>query len=190
MSASPASSSASTSSTSEADRRVISIDIVSDTWADVWNHVKLMYSTYILSCLIDSLIFVYRIWPWCYIGKRRLEQALAIAHKTFPKLTFDIKWRPYELQPSLPKGKGYNKLQYYESKLGKELVRSMIPRMKDVAKECGIQMEYDGCVGNTLDSHVSGVINFLYCIIYLYHLCNIWWFPNYLCSVWFGKHVR
>lgn len=46
-------------------------------------------------------------------------------------------------------------MQYYESKFGKDMVRNMIPRMKDVAREYGIQMEYGGCVGNTLDSHVS-----------------------------------
>ena len=34
----------------------------------------------------------------------------------------------------------------------------MIPRMKNVAKEYGIQMEYDGYVGNTFDSHVSCVM--------------------------------
>lgn len=44
-------------------------------------------------------------------------------------------------------------MKYYESKFGKGTVQGMIPRMKAVAEECGIRMEYGGYVGNTLDSH-------------------------------------
>ena len=33
--------------------------------------------------------------PWCYIGKRRLEQAIALV----PDVTVDIAWRPYFLNP-------------------------------------------------------------------------------------------
>ena len=46
-------------------------------------------------------------------------------------------------------------MQYYESKFGAARVRGMIPMMKGVAREHGIDMEYGGFVGNTLDSHVS-----------------------------------
>jgi len=35
--------------------------------------------------------------PWCYIGKRRLEAALADAG-----LPVDIAWRPFQLDPTLP----------------------------------------------------------------------------------------
>lgn len=68
-------------------------------------------------------------------------------------MTFDVRWRPFELAPDLPKGRGYDKMKHYESKFGAAKVRGMIPRMKAVAQEHGIQMEYGGYVGNTLDSH-------------------------------------
>lgn len=44
-------------------------------------------------------------------------------------------------------------MEYYEAKFGSKMVRDMIPRMKAVAREHGIEMEYGGHVGNTLDSH-------------------------------------
>mmetsp|Transcript_9775 Transcript_9775/g.17596 ORF Transcript_9775/g.17596 Transcript_9775/m.17596 type:complete len:153 (+) Transcript_9775:417-875(+) len=44
-------------------------------------------------------------------------------------------------------------MKHYEAKFGAAKVRSMIPHMKAVAGEHGIQMEYGGHVGNTFDSH-------------------------------------
>jgi predicted DsbA family dithiol-disulfide isomerase len=38
------------------------------------------------------------ICPWCFIGKRRLERALALR----PDLTASLSWRPFELNPGLP----------------------------------------------------------------------------------------
>jgi predicted DsbA family dithiol-disulfide isomerase len=38
------------------------------------------------------------ICPWCYLGKRRLEAALAQR----PGLELDMRWHPYQLDPSLP----------------------------------------------------------------------------------------
>ena len=37
--------------------------------------------------------------PWCYIGKRRLETAIAGTD-----LALDIRWRPFQLDPTLPPG--------------------------------------------------------------------------------------
>ncbi|MEM7636975.1 MAG: DsbA family protein, partial [Pseudomonadota bacterium] len=36
--------------------------------------------------------------PWCYIGKRRLEKALAMV----PDVAVDIRWRPYQLDNTIP----------------------------------------------------------------------------------------
>jgi len=64
-----------------------------------------------------------------------------------------VRWRPYELDPSLPRGRGHDKTDHYNKKFGPEAVSSMIPRMRAVAREHGIEMEYGGHVGNTFDSH-------------------------------------
>src|ERR1022692_1600502 len=43
-------------------------------------------------------IFSDTICPWCYLGKRRFELALAARPQYTPRVT----WRPFELNPDLP----------------------------------------------------------------------------------------
>jgi predicted DsbA family dithiol-disulfide isomerase len=52
--------------------------------------------------------------PWCYIGKRRLEDALAEVRNEFD---VEVRWRPYQLDPTLPK-EGKDRKQYLEDKFG------------------------------------------------------------------------
>jgi len=40
------------------------------------------------------------ICPWCFIGRRRLARAMAMR----PQIAFDLRYRPYRLDPSVPKG--------------------------------------------------------------------------------------
>lgn len=65
----------------------------------------------------------------------------------------DVRWRPFQLDASLPKGKGVSKLEAYERKFGADRVASMIPYMKKVGAEHGIDFSYGGSIGNTFDSH-------------------------------------
>ena len=51
--------------------------------------------------------------PWCFIGKRRLEQAL----DTRPELNAEIRWRAYQLNPDLPEA-GLAQDMYLTSKFG------------------------------------------------------------------------
>jgi predicted DsbA family dithiol-disulfide isomerase len=51
--------------------------------------------------------------PWCYIGKRRLEAALALT----PDIVVDINWRPYFLNPWIPR-EGIDRQTYLETKFG------------------------------------------------------------------------
>lgn len=51
--------------------------------------------------------------PWCFIGKRRLEAALALR----PKLHTRIVWRPFLLNPDMPIG-GTDRKLYLERKFG------------------------------------------------------------------------
>ncbi|MBZ8132477.1 DsbA family oxidoreductase [Afifella sp. IM 167] len=50
--------------------------------------------------------------PWCYIGKRRLEKAAARA-----EMPLDIRWRPYQLDPTLPP-EGKDRQVYLSEKFG------------------------------------------------------------------------
>lgn len=53
------------------------------------------------------------ICPWCFIGKRRLEKALARR----PDIMFEIGWRPFQLNPDMPK-EGADRRAYLEAKFG------------------------------------------------------------------------
>jgi predicted DsbA family dithiol-disulfide isomerase len=58
-------------------------------------------------------IFVDTICPWCYIGKRRLERALAIR----PQKDLVLRWRAFQLNPGMPR-EGMERALYLESKFG------------------------------------------------------------------------
>ncbi len=53
--------------------------------------------------------------PWCYLGKARLETALG----QLKDVKAEINWRPYQLDPSIPRG-GVDRKQYMEAKFGTE----------------------------------------------------------------------
>jgi len=52
--------------------------------------------------------------PWCYVGKRRLERALAQLQGT---VKGRIAWRPFQLNPTMPND-GMERTAYLEAKFG------------------------------------------------------------------------
>ena len=89
--------------------------------------------------------------PWCFIGKRRLGRAMAMR----PAISFDVRFRPYRLDPSVPKG-GLEREAYMAAKFGKnggvEEAQKIIA--VEGAKE-GIEFDFAAIrrAPNTLDSH-------------------------------------
>jgi predicted DsbA family dithiol-disulfide isomerase len=53
------------------------------------------------------------ICPWCYVGKRRLERAL----KAWDGVPVNIRWRPFQLNPTMPQ-QGMDRRQYLDAKFG------------------------------------------------------------------------
>lgn len=89
--------------------------------------------------------------PWCYIGKRRLARALEMR----PEATFDIVWRPYFLDPKVPR-EGADRRAYMAAKFGDSARRAaMIDTLKAEGAKEGIPFEFDKIERrpNTLDSH-------------------------------------
>ncbi len=78
--------------------------------------------------------------PWCYVGKRRLERAL---ERLQDRGRFDVSWRPFELNPTLPKD-GMARLEYLEAKFGSlDSFRIMEERLLEAAAEEGIPFAFD-----------------------------------------------
>jgi predicted DsbA family dithiol-disulfide isomerase len=89
--------------------------------------------------------------PWCYIGKRRLEAALALT----PDVAVDINWRPYFLNPWIPR-EGIDRQTYLETKFGSvERYAVIAERVAAAAAMDGLPYAPDKMSRqpNTLDCH-------------------------------------
>lgn len=90
--------------------------------------------------------------PWCYLGKARLEQALAM---TAGQADVAISWRPYRLNPDIP-AEGVDHQAWLAQKFGgKANVDRAHAQIAEYGKEAGITYDFDAIkVGpNTLDAH-------------------------------------
>lgn len=89
--------------------------------------------------------------PWCYIGKRRLERALRLR----PQMTFEIRWRPFQLDPSMPQ-EGRDRREHIESKFGSaEKLKPVLSALMQAGRDEGIAFAFDKITRtpNTLNSH-------------------------------------
>jgi len=87
--------------------------------------------------------------PWCYIGKRRLEQAMAMSGDE----DFAVAWHPFQLNPEVPAG-GVDYREHMEAKFG-DRIEAMIRRVTDAGRSAGIEFAFDSITRtpNTIDSH-------------------------------------
>src|SRR5262245_5610655 len=75
------------------------------------------------------------ICPWCYIGKRRLEKALVSLGDT---ARFRIIWRPFELNPDMPKD-GIERSVYRLRKFGSlERSKQLDAQVSEAAADEGL----------------------------------------------------
>lgn len=104
------------------DRRPVRIDVVSDV-----------------------------VCPWCFIGKRRLEKALALASD----VPVEVHWRPYFLNEWIPP-EGMSREQYLTTKFGSpEQYGGIAQRVRAAAAEEGLDYAVDRISRqpNTRDAH-------------------------------------
>jgi predicted DsbA family dithiol-disulfide isomerase len=91
--------------------------------------------------------------PWCYIGKRRFESALAqFDHADEVNVT----WRSFELDPSAPADTGGNSAEMLAEKYGltPERAQEMEAHVTEVAAEDGLEYNLEiSQLGNTFDGH-------------------------------------
>lgn len=90
--------------------------------------------------------------PWCYVGKRRLEQALdAIPEGN----SAQVIWRPFQLNPTMPKA-GLDRRVYLEAKFGGPgQIKAIQDRVAAAGLTVGLDFAFDRMerTPNTLDAH-------------------------------------
>ena len=89
------------------------------------------------------------ICPWCFLGKRRLDVALAAMDKDV-----FIRWRPYMLDPTIPP-EGLDRQQYILDKFGAERLQTIHDPLIEAGQEIGVPYNFDLITRtpNTLDAH-------------------------------------
>lgn len=89
--------------------------------------------------------------PWCFIGKRRLERALARR----PDVRPELHWRPFLLNPDMPP-EGIDRTLYLERKFGGSArVSRMLTSLRDAGQTEGIAFNFEAMTRtpSSMDSH-------------------------------------
>ncbi len=90
--------------------------------------------------------------PWCYLGKRRFDVAVAARPQFEPRVT----WRPFELNPEIP-AEGVDRAAYLAARLGNtERVAAAHAELKRQGEATGIDFRFDLIkrMPNTRRSHL------------------------------------
>jgi predicted DsbA family dithiol-disulfide isomerase len=88
--------------------------------------------------------------PWCYLGKRHLEQAVAAS-----EIPIVVNWRPFQLDATIPP-EGMDRQVYMERKFGAgDRIRKAHEHLTALGAELGIAYAFDkiSISPNTLDAH-------------------------------------
>jgi predicted DsbA family dithiol-disulfide isomerase len=90
------------------------------------------------------------ICPWCYVGKRQFEQALAKR----PDLEPTVRWLPFQLNPDMPP-EGMDRVDYLAGRFGAQAVQQMDAQMTSLAESLGLEIHFDRIkrVPNTVAAH-------------------------------------
>jgi predicted DsbA family dithiol-disulfide isomerase len=91
------------------------------------------------------------ICPWCFIGKARLDTALAAR----PDHPFAVEYHPFQLNPGMPRG-GMDRRVYLEDKFGgKQAAAEVYAKIDTAAREAGLEIDWSAMARtpNTLDAH-------------------------------------
>ena len=89
--------------------------------------------------------------PWCYVGKRRLEAALARSGDS----GVAVRWRPFQLDPTIP-SEGLDRRAYMRAKFRDDTrLAEVHARLRAVGAEVRIDFDFEAISRspNTLDAH-------------------------------------
>jgi predicted DsbA family dithiol-disulfide isomerase len=92
--------------------------------------------------------------PWCYVGKRQLEKAVALWQQDNPGLPPPaLRWRPFQLNPDVPP-EGLPRADYLRQKFG-SADGSRFERVRAAGRAVGLELRLEAIVTqpNTLKAH-------------------------------------
>jgi len=93
--------------------------------------------------------------PWCFIGKRRLEAALALAARDGAARDAVVRWHPFELNPDLPR-ECVDRRAYLDAKFGgTQRAAQIYERVRAAGASVGIPFAFERIARqpNTRDAH-------------------------------------
>lgn len=81
--------------------------------------------------------------PWCYIGKRKLEAALAMPQAgAFGPV--ELRWHPFQLNPDLPQ-EGVSRKDYLEAKFGgPQRAAQIYEHVRAAGRSAGLELDIEG----------------------------------------------
>ena len=90
------------------------------------------------------------ICPWCFLGKRRLDKAIALV----PEIKVEVIYRPFFLDPSIP-AEGLGRDEYMRSKFGDRDLKALHKPLEEAGKKDGVPYHFEKITRtpNTLDAH-------------------------------------
>jgi hypothetical protein len=108
---------------------------------------------------------------WCYIGKKKLDQAIETYHSSHPEDTCTKTWKPFYVKPHSPeKGEYFHThiLQYFRlisaflgvpvlpnfrKQYGETMANMMAERVRGIGTDVGIDFKFAGKTGRTREAH-------------------------------------
>jgi predicted DsbA family dithiol-disulfide isomerase len=93
--------------------------------------------------------------PWCFIGKRHLDQALQLWRDEQPDCAVEVRWHPFFLNPDTPeRGEPYR--PFLEKKFGgPKQLEEIWQRVSEAGRKAGIEFAFEKIElrANTLNAH-------------------------------------
>ena len=89
--------------------------------------------------------------PWCYIGERRLTEALSMR----PEVEAEMRWRPFQLRPEMPEG-GLPWTEFSREKFGGEAAaRAAFGQVTEIGASEGLRFDFAKVASapNTVNAH-------------------------------------
>ena len=103
-------------------------------------------------------IFSDVVCPWCYIGKRNLENALQILNEKDEQFESTLNWRSFQLNPQL-KNEGILRKDYITNKFGEGANSEIIyERVRLAGEAVGLTMNFDKIIMQPNSSKMHSLI--------------------------------